>query len=105
MDSSKSQSRFSPEKLISAQRNSAPEPNASGSRAFYSVSKYSIQENKQTNEIYTLDIEKNQSELFSDSDLIQELQWIDNGDHLLWTQAGDDDKTEVWIGPASDMGR
>lgn len=66
----------------------------------YTVTTYSIEANITSIEIRVMELSTGQSTLFSDSDRMQNPQWL-TSNQILWLESvKDDDETKLWIGNA-----
>jgi hypothetical protein len=79
--------KFTPEVLLSAPRRSAAVPNASGTKALFTVSTYSFENHKKTLQIRVLDIETGQSSLLVDDLNCSEPTWLGE-DEFMYLKTG-----------------
>ncbi|KAH8884576.1 prolyl oligopeptidase [Thozetella sp. PMI_491] len=91
---------FNPEALLSAPRRSPGVPNATGTKALYSVSKYSFEHQHKVAEIRVLDIESGSSTLLVDDSGASEPVWIGD-DEVLYLKGSDRGATRLLLASAS----
>lgn len=86
--------------MVSTPRYSTAVPNDEGTHALYTVTTYSIEANITSIETRVMELSTGQSTLFSDSDRMQNPQWL-TSNQILWLESvKDDDETKLWIGNA-----
>ena len=88
--------------LITSPRRTPAVPNADGSLALYSISKYSLGSHSETNEIQVVDLKTGKSTLFSDDSRNKEPTWL-VGNCVIWLKELEEGTTEFWIGKAGDV--
>ncbi|ROW01550.1 hypothetical protein VSDG_01975 [Cytospora chrysosperma] len=75
--------KFTPEVLLSAPRRSAGSPNSSGKLVLYTVSTYSFQDHRKTNEIQVLDLESGKATTLYRDSKYSEPTWISETEFVL----------------------
>lgn len=93
---------FTPKVLLSAPRRSAGVPNPAGTLVLYTVSTYSFESHKKTNELRALDIKTGESHELAKNDDISDLNWLDN-DNFTCLQAEKDGTTSVYVASVSEV--
>lgn len=87
--------------LVSTPRRSNATPNATGTYALYTLSRYSLESHTETQEIRVLDLKTGHTALFSDNANNKEPTWL-QGDQVIWLSRRDTGVTELWIGNAGE---
>lgn len=93
---------FTPKVLLSAPRRSAGVPNPSGTHVLYTVSTYSFESHKKTNDLRVLDVKSGESHELAHNDEISSLNWLDD-DKFACLQAEKDGTTSVYIASVKEV--
>lgn len=91
---------FTPKVLLSAPRRSAGIPNPAGTLVLYTVSTYSFESHRKTNELRVLDVQTGESHGLAKDDDISDLNWLDD-DSFVCLQAEKDGTTSVYVASVS----
>ena len=83
--------------LLSAPRRSSAVPNADGTLALYTVSTYSFESHKKTNEIRVIELDgSHRSTVVTDEEKTSEPHWLE--DEVLWLKEGNNGSTQLIVG-------
>ena len=87
--------------FISTPRRSNATPNATGTYALYTLSRYSLESHTEGKEIRVLNLETGRAALFSDNTNNKEPTWLE-GNQVIWLSGKGEGATEIWIGNAGE---
>ncbi|CAG8975482.1 hypothetical protein HYALB_00004800, partial [Hymenoscyphus albidus] len=89
--------RFTPEVLLAAPRRSAATPNPAGTLALFSVSSYSFESHKKSNELRVLDVKTGQTHLLCNDLGASDPTWVGVANLALWLKGAAKGTTELYL--------
>jgi hypothetical protein len=92
---------FTPAAMLSAPRRSPATPNEKGTLAIYSDNTYNFTTHGRTYGTYVMNLSDGKSTLLSNSSAVSDVNWLGDGNKIVWLAGEDDGSTSVFVGDAS----
>ena len=93
--------RFTPAAMISAPRRSTATPNEAGTLAIYSSNTYNFTTHSRSYGTYVLNLKDKKSTLFTNSSAASDVNWLGDGNAIVWLSGEDDGTTTIYVGDAT----
>ena len=87
--------------MISAPRRSAATPNEAGTLAIYSSNTYNFTTHSRSYGTYVLNLKDKKSTLFTNSSAASDVNWLGDGNAIVWLSGEDDGTTTIYVGDAT----
>ncbi|KAI9679955.1 MAG: hypothetical protein M1817_004970 [Caeruleum heppii] len=94
--------KFTPEVIIGAPRRSSAIPNATGTLALYTVSRYSFESRERSSQICIYNLHSRNSTVFTDDNNASEPNWFGDGNQIVWLRREQNGHTTLLFGDADE---